>query len=209
MIVRNKKYHFLLSLIALSIAAHAQRTEKSYYEDGSIKAEGTLKNGYKSGLWYYYYPSGKLSSKENYIENQLDGQIKYFDDQENLIAIEKWSKGLQQDSSIYFYPDGQIEKGGIFANGMYKGKWLFYYNNGNLKRAGSYSNGLPAGSWTFYNEKGILVQEGYFEYGLEEGEWKFYGDNGDLEYFGNFHKGEKAGEWFRINKKGKVNTYIY
>ncbi len=209
MIFRYKKYHFLLSFVVLSFVSYAQRIDKLYYEDGSIKAEGILENGIKSGHWHFYYPSGELSSIENYRENQLDGTIKYFDDQANLIAIEFWNLGVQQDSSIYFYPNGKVEKRGVFEDGLYEGKWKFFYNNGNLKRTGSYSDGLPVGKWTFYNEKGILIQEGHFEHGLEEGEWKFYGDFGDLEYFGNFHKGEKTGDWFRVTKKGKQKTYKY
>ncbi|MCK5208244.1 MAG: hypothetical protein KAQ79_09495, partial [Cyclobacteriaceae bacterium] len=124
---RYKKYHFFLCLVTLSFTVDAQEIEKIYYEDGSIKAEGVLENGIKSGPWYYFYPSGKISSEENYKEDQLDGVIKYFDDQGNLIASENWLNGNQEDSSVYFYPNGQIEKKGIFNNSLYEGKWLFYF----------------------------------------------------------------------------------
>ena len=108
------KYHFFLCLLTISSTAVAQEIEKIYYEDGSIKAEGVQKNGIKSGHWYYYYPSGKISSDENYKEDQLDGTTKYYDDQGNLIARENWANGIQQDSSIYYYGNGQVEKKGVF-----------------------------------------------------------------------------------------------
>jgi antitoxin component YwqK of YwqJK toxin-antitoxin module len=204
-----KKYLFFLCFVTIFLDSAAQEIEIHYYPNGAIKSKGEMKNGIKSGCWLFYYPDGGLSAEEHYLKDELHGNVKYYDQSQNLIAIENWQFGYQQDSSLYFYPDGQKEKEGLFDDGLYSGRWMFYNPDGSLKKIGYYAEGLPNGTWKFYNIHGVLIQEGAFKNGMEEGEWKFYSDEGRLEFIGSFHEGKKIGKWFRANRKGKLKPLKY
>ena len=56
----------------------AQERQEDFYEDGALKASGTLKNQKKEGPWQYYYPDGKLNAEENYQNGELHGIVKYY-----------------------------------------------------------------------------------------------------------------------------------
>ena len=183
--------------------------EINYYEDGSLKSQGILKEGVRQGQWNFYYPSGKKSAIEEYNSGLLNGKVLYYDTAENLIGSEIWHQDVLIDSAIYFFSNGQIEKKGWYKEGLYHGEWRFFYENGRIKRVGSYIDGLPHGFWIFYNEAGIRIQEGSFEKGNENGEWKFYTEKGDLEYVGSFENGQKKGVWYIISKNGKKKKMKY
>ena len=159
---------FFLALITLFSAARAQDTTLVYGDGNVIRAKGCMENEVKSGEWLFYYPQGSLSGVENYQGGKLHGKVIYFDVAGNKLAEENWCNGLQQDSSFYYYPNGQIEKAGIFADGQYEGSWTFFWENGQTKRLGSYVNGLPEGLWIFYSSKEVKEQEGYFSAGKED-----------------------------------------
>lgn len=204
-----KNHLFFICFVTYSFISNAQGLEKMYYEDGSLKAEGQLENGIKNGTWKFYYPSGALSSIENYADDQLDGEIEYFDEHGNKIAHEQWNGGVQVDSSFYYYANGSMEKKGIFMDGLYEGLWRFYFESGALKRTGQYHQGLPHGEWKFFNEDKFLIQYGFFMNGVEDGEWKFYTKDGELEFYGNYKGGAKSGKWYRVTKKGKSKSFKY
>ena len=52
---------------------------KLYNFNGSLWAEGQIKNGYKEGLWKYYDQMGHLKSIGEYIKNTKNGRWLYGD----------------------------------------------------------------------------------------------------------------------------------
>jgi antitoxin component YwqK of YwqJK toxin-antitoxin module len=69
-----------------------------YYDNGVVEAEGDAEEGYKDGVWLYYYPNGKLRSCGLYT---------------------LWKHGVW----TYFYPDGLIRMITIYKDGKRIGLW--------------------------------------------------------------------------------------
>ena len=185
----------------------SQDDSTGYYPDGSTRFKGKLVDSLREGLWLFYYPGGTVSARVPYHKDLLHGKACYFDNHSNLIALENWSNGLQEDSSWYYYPNGILEKKGRFALSLHEGTWTFFYNNGILRQKGTYINGLPEGLWEFYNEKGIKVQQGEFKNGLEDGKWVFFDNNGHKTYLGSFFSGKRSGIWYKVKKNGRTRIY--
>ncbi|MBK7497574.1 MAG: hypothetical protein IPI19_00330 [Ignavibacteriales bacterium] len=49
--------------------------EKSYYENGVLKAETIYEDNLKHGICLTYHPNGNLESIGNYVLNRLEGII--------------------------------------------------------------------------------------------------------------------------------------
>ena len=73
--IENRKYYLIIWFILQSFGIEAQEIDKTFYPDKNVRSEGVLINGIKSGQWKYYYPSGILSSEENYVNDQLSGLV--------------------------------------------------------------------------------------------------------------------------------------
>jgi antitoxin component YwqK of YwqJK toxin-antitoxin module len=198
---------FTVFLIGMAGSSSSAQDTAGYYADGSLRFRGRMMDSLREGLWIFYYPGGPVSAKMPYHLGELDGLAYYYDDHSELIALENWSNGLQEDSSWYFYPNGIVEKKGRFRHSLHDGKWAFYYISGVIKRIGTYINGIPEGEWEFYNEKAIKIQEGQFKNGLEDGNWVFFDIKGRKTYLGTFSSGKRSGTWYKVRKSGDTRIY--
>jgi antitoxin component YwqK of YwqJK toxin-antitoxin module len=104
---------------------------KSFYENGSLKAEWKNKNYFKDGDYIEYHENGKLKMKVAYVDGERDGLMpKYYEDG-SLKEEWKYSNGVR----IYvkkFYPNGILKSEWLYNNGELTHKNEFA-KNGNLK----------------------------------------------------------------------------
>jgi antitoxin component YwqK of YwqJK toxin-antitoxin module len=103
-----------------TIAVYASDTsviayEKSYYE------------GYQTGFYKIYFPSGKLMESSVYMKDKKNGDYTLYD------------------------IDGTISVKGEFVNDSKDGYWAFRKH----KLYGKYKNGKKHGKWKWYAEEGI------------------------------------------------------
>jgi antitoxin component YwqK of YwqJK toxin-antitoxin module len=84
--------------------------QKTYYPSGQLKAEGNLKDGLKSGVWYSFYDNGMPWSETEFKE------------------------GVRHGSSASWYKNGQKRYEGQFTNGIESGKWTYWDEKGNLQQ---------------------------------------------------------------------------
>lgn len=84
--------------------------QKHYFPSGQLKAEGNLKNGLKSGVWYSFYENGLPWSETEFKD------------------------GIRHGSSVSWYKNGQKRYEGFFTNGVESGKWTYWDENGNLQQ---------------------------------------------------------------------------
>lgn len=104
---------------------------KSYYENGSIKAEWQNTNYSKNGVYVEYHKNGKIKMKVTYIDGDRDGLMpKYYED--GALKEEwKYSNGKR----IYvkkFYPNGELKSEWLYKDGELIQKNEFDKND-NLK----------------------------------------------------------------------------
>ena len=121
-----------------------------YYESGEIEYERQLTTGYYKG----FYENGVLEVEANYIENELSGKWKHYNNTGNL----EW---------IVTYTDG-------YRNGVYQQ----FHSNGKLKVEGSIIKEKKQGIEMRYDENQTLVWKGYYHNDQFSDVWMRYDVNG-------------------------------
>ena len=77
-----------------------------YDENGNKIASGSISKGFRSGLWYYYFPnSGKVFSKGRYLGNEKIGTWEYYAESGEIKEIKSFDK---IDNSINSNSEGSI-----------------------------------------------------------------------------------------------------
>ncbi len=76
-----------------------------YYQNGSKKTEGGLKNNVRDGKWTYWYDDGKIWSEGTFKNGKSDGTFNIFN----------------KDGSKYMQSN--------YKNGIPEGCWTFFNNN--------------------------------------------------------------------------------
>jgi antitoxin component YwqK of YwqJK toxin-antitoxin module len=206
--------------------------EKEYAEDGRLIMIATYTNGFlrhreymnalddlgrKQGLWKEFYPDGKLKMAGNYLNGLKHGYFKYYDEEGNLIKIEKYINDILQEDPpelaeyeirIDYYPDGKIKVVGSYKDSVAEGIRREYSHDGKITDAYIMhrgrvighgiidEQGQKQGPWKEYYMDGTLRAEGTYTNNVRTGLWKFYHPNGRLEQIGKYDaKGRGTGNW--------------
>jgi antitoxin component YwqK of YwqJK toxin-antitoxin module len=116
----------------------------SYYDDGkSVKENGEVENGYRTGTWVTYYESdGIVSLETNYLAGRLHGTQKSY------------------------YESGQILSEGEIINEQREGKWSWYHANGMLSSTVNYTNNYKEGIQTMWSLSGEKTKEETYNKGV-------------------------------------------
>jgi antitoxin component YwqK of YwqJK toxin-antitoxin module len=103
--------------------------KEGYWEEKGRKnsiEKGNYKNNKRVGDWETYY-DGKLFSKGEYLDDELEGVWEFFD----------------------YEGDGKLTDKITYKRGKYHGKWE-NYSNGELRNVMEYENGKKHGKTIFY-----------------------------------------------------------
>ena len=87
-----------------------------YYDSGSVKMEGEMKNGQRDGEWTAYFPDGRVQSHGYFKNGERTG-----------------------DSKVY-WSNGNLRYVGHYKNGTHCGKWTWYDEQGNFLREENYGD---------------------------------------------------------------------
>ena len=115
-------------------------TIKARMGEPARKEFGNYEQGYKNGLWYQLDAEGELLAIENYRNNILDGEVRYFD-QGKLFCIGHY-RGLNPhqdfDTIVVVNPESMEEKYHVLSTekgSLRHGSWKYFSSeNGNLIR---------------------------------------------------------------------------
>ena len=80
--------------------------EVQYYEDGTMRMEGEMKDGKRSGEWKSYFPDGKVQSTG------------FFED------------GLRTGTAKVYHENGNVFMDGFYKEGQKTGEWVYYDEQG-------------------------------------------------------------------------------
>lgn len=161
----------------------------AYYEDGSIRAEGSWLNGNLNGECTTYYNNGNIKRKGFFKEDMLNGYAKTYYENGNLQYDGEWVNGECQGNGKYYSESGELEFVGEFLNGQPNGKGTVY-KNGKATYSGDYVDGVPNGQGTFFYENGRVQYKGEVENGLVDGTGVLYDENGNVTFKGKFKDGK-------------------
>ena len=182
--------------------------------------------GNRQGNWKYFYNNGQLMMEGTYLNNQRHGFFKKYDENGNLLSVEKYendllivdakeTKKLTQKISYhtngqpaiiatYFreIPDGlrrEFDTAGHVIRG-------YIFDNGILLGEGITDlNGLRQGHWKEFYKTGEVQAEGNYQDGKREGNWLFFLPNKTIEVSGSYNKkGNKIGEWKWFYPNGQL-----
>lgn len=118
-------------------------TYSEYYSNQSPAIQGEFAEGYKTGLWQYWYENG-LKKEELQFEAPKDAQDKY--QESNCKIVNFWKPNGEQP----------VKNGnGFYSNGLEKGFFKEHY----FREEGILFNGNKTDVWKGYLENGDL----YFE----------------------------------------------
>lgn len=133
-----------------------------YYEDSTIRFEGTIKDGNIEGLGKTYYPSGNLKSSVNYKEGKVDGTAYFYYDTPDELkrkAIVVFKEDVIIDVYREFFENGARKAELTYDDGKLDGDALFFYESGAVKIRGQYKKGEKHGKWKYYDEFGELIDK--------------------------------------------------
>ncbi len=140
----------------------SNRSEAQFYHDnGVIMSKGIYFDLKKDSVWSNFGPSGRLSNKETYKADVLNGKKTIF------FVSEDPNEKSQIVSSISNYKDGVLE-----------GEFVEYFDGGSIKEKGNYLNGKKSGFWMKYSITGSIMIEECFKEGLRNGWTKSFDESG-------------------------------
>lgn len=140
----------------------SNRSEAQFYHDnGVIMSKGIYLDLKKDSVWSNFGPSGRLSNKETYKADVLNGKKTIF------FVSEDPNDKSQIVSSISNYKDGVLE-----------GEFVEYFDGGSIKEKGNYLNGKKSGFWMKYSITGSIMIEESFKEGLRNGWTKSFDESG-------------------------------
>ena len=122
------------------------RINRRYFDNGELKVKETWKDGWRDGLWTWWYENGQKNKEGTYKDGKMDGL---------------WTQ---------WYPNGKKDKEGTFKTGEFRSlgfisfkteKWTYWDNEGKIKEQGSYS------SRSIVKTKG---EDGFY-HGTKIGKW--------------------------------------
>jgi len=182
---------------------------KSFYKDGSLKAEGSYKDDLKVGAWRYYFRDGKLEQQGNYVAGKANGLWEWYFHNGQLLREEEYAFGFEDGMSTEYNDTGAVIAQGSYVDGMKEGQWVLTIND--HKEEGPYFEGLRNGLWKhYYLNRDQLSFEGSFENGLETGTHTYYYPNGQIQRRGDYAAGRRQGIWEFFTESGdRIVTIEY
>lgn len=170
---------------------------QEFYEDGSIKTEGSYSNGKKNGTFREYDREGKQTSAFLYEADVLTG-IGMID-----------SIGRKQGPWKFLYNDGSTKSEGKFVDGLKDGPWIFYSSTGKIVQKGSYKEDNPVSDWKWYYPSGALLKEESYRKGRPDGHAIEYDSLGNIICEGDYIDGLKTGKWAcYVNDHSEEGEYL-
>lgn len=108
--------------------------EKSYHENGQIKAEIEFVNDMAHGLYKEYHANGQLKVVSKFENgHQVDGVVDSFNENGILIRTVEVKNGNKNGPFKEFYPSGLIKKEGEYKDDEIIGKPIEYFEDGGIK----------------------------------------------------------------------------
>lgn len=156
-----------------AIVKHLEETNRSeaiyYHENGLIMSKGIYKDLKKDSIWMNYGPSGRLSNKETYKNDLLDGKKTVFyvpedpeDKSQLVMSISNYKEGKMDGEYAEYFEGGSLKVKGAYVMDRKSGLWVSYDVTGSKMTEETYRNGLKHGWCMAFDESGKVVGKQYY-----------------------------------------------
>ncbi len=186
----------------------AHQVTTYFFPSGKVEGKGNWLNDQREGVWVYYYEDGTLKSKCDYKNGLRDGKWEWY----NAQGVLEESGMYRNDKKFGYwetYYDGAkylMQKGSYDTAGRSTGPWVYYYPNGNKKSEGEMLNNGNEGPWKFYHSNGKLSAEGNLSKGKYEGIIKFYSESGALVEKSGYSRDTLHGHFISYFENGNIKA---
>jgi len=114
----------------------------TFYDNNTIMARESYRNGVKSGEAVSFSPEGRILKETPWLNGKIDGIVKEFYPAGAKSSETTFRQGKRQGECRIYFPNGQTQIEGTYANDVYDGEWTFYDEAGALKTKMMYRNGV-------------------------------------------------------------------
>ena len=139
---------FLFCLLSIEIGMDPSKGiyHKEYDESGTLKSEGWMKNGLKSGYWKFYHPNGNISMQGHYKSNVREKYWYFYNQSNTKIKEGRFRKGKKYKWWLFYDSHGRIDHKCQLSGGRKNG-YCLKYKNEELVSAQKYKNGKKIKEW--------------------------------------------------------------
>jgi antitoxin component YwqK of YwqJK toxin-antitoxin module len=116
-----------------------------------------------------YGPSGRLSNKETYKNDLLDGKKTVFyvsedpeDKSQLVMSISNYKEGKMDGEYAEYFEGGSLKVKGAYVMDRKSGLWVSYDVTGSKMTEETYRNGLKHGWCMAFDESGKVVGKQYY-----------------------------------------------
>jgi len=230
--MKTKHLIIFLSAIALitSCSSSAKKTDtktdntmnglvKIYWEDKSLKGQGNVINGVKTGRWILYHKgSGEKLAEGEYVNDKQQGFWTYYHKNGAKSLEGNFLEDQKTGEWLAYYPDGNImwkatyvikEKtvsGFTIKAGTIEGIKIWYYQSGKIWKEEQYTNGEQTGRTQEYYENGTPKIIAWYKAGQLNGQCNKWYENGKKQEEGMYTENKKNGNFKFYFDNGQVAT---
>ena len=202
---------------------------KEYFFNGKLYYEGWVKDDEKQQQSIFYNVQGDITTKEYYLNNELDGYTEYFypgnvrdydyhlhngwlqeiiqyDSTGKVLATNTFNQG--NGPLVYKHYNGKDQAVGNYQYYMLNGLYKKFYFDGSAQSVSYYKNDKLDSVFKEYFYGGILKSEGHYKNGNKDGIWKSYYENGKLTTEETYSNGNANGTDKIYNEDGTLDKAI-
>ncbi|MFC2129240.1 toxin-antitoxin system YwqK family antitoxin [Bacteroidota bacterium] len=185
-------------------------------------------SGKKQGTYKVFHEDGSLKREENYMDDDLHGYFREFDETGELLQAMRYERGaiIEEideeareiiDFKRTYDEQGRIVFSGAYFEGIPRGIHRFFDTTGNIINAYIYNEkgqrlsegivdeqGKRVGKWTDYYVSGETKAIGTYRDNKKNGNWIYYFENKSIEQKGSFIGGRFNGEWTWYYPDGEI-----
>jgi antitoxin component YwqK of YwqJK toxin-antitoxin module len=155
-------------------------TFKYYHTNGKLKSETEFLQGVHKVRTVMYHENGHKASEGAYIDQQKDGEWRYYSNRDTLIKIENYKLGKRDGLWETYSTSGVLLEECNYLNDKRNGVYRTYYLNGNVSLEENYVAGKTNGLSTSYYPNKNVSMTGNHHNGVRDGEWNTYDANGKI-----------------------------
>jgi len=185
-------------------------------------------SGLKQGTHKGFYPDGSVKTEVNYLDGELHGFFREFDEDGLLLQTMRYERGAvveeidEEAQEIIdfrrtFDDEGRLIFSGGFREGVPIGIHRFFDTTGTVINAYIFNvrgkkisegivdeQGFRRGSWIDFYEEGEIKARGSYRQNKRSGDWVFYYRDGEVMQRGRFLNDRFDGQWIWYYKNGQV-----
>lgn len=230
--MKTTPLHFVLSLLLLifSSSSFSQTVNQKdgqgrkqgkwiekYAGTTSIKYKGFFKDGKPTGLFVFYYESGKVKAKNKYSNRGQNSYASTYYENGKLMSMGKYVN--QKKDSIWVYMDqwGNYVSKESYKSGKKHGKCIDFYpfnprfdqGRPQILEITFYQEGEKDGEYQRFYKNGKVLKEGKFSLGELEGKVTTYYPTGTKRTEIHYKHGLKHGYTMNYDGNGKLTSKQY